>query len=129
MIKFPAIFRRTVEEQYDCLANVYALKKVEGDFDGFDDEYPGIDYAKIHEAMPCRISTKSLGPVSAKEGITPMVSYELRLFCSYDYDIPPGCRFVVTDRNGKVKQYLNSGDPFTNYQTHQAISIERTTFI
>ena len=125
----PEVFRKATESLFDCVADVYHITESEDDFDGFDDEAPNKGFAILHSAMPCRISTKSLGPVSSKEGVSPAVSYELRLFCSFDYEIPPGCRFVVTDRNGRSKEYLNSGDPFTNYQTHQAISIERTKFI
>lgn len=128
-MRLPSYFKRATESLYDCVADVYILKENEVPEDGFDDEVPKVSYQKIYQAMPCRVSTKSLGPVSSNEGIAPSVKYEVRLYCDFDYEIPAGSRFVVTNRNGRIIQYKNSGEPFTNYQTHQSISIERVKFI
>lgn len=131
-IKIPDVFKRATEQLYDCLADVYIIddKGVDEEYDGFDDETPAIGYEKIIEGMPCRISTKSVGVIGSNPGVSPTVNYEIRLFCDFEkYHIPPGSRFIVTDANGHTKQYKNSGDPFTNYQTHQSITIEMGRFI
>lgn len=128
-MRIPSFFKRTTEKLYDCTASVYTTKELEDDDNVFDDG-DSTEFVEYIKDMPCRISTKSLGPISSNEGLDPNVDYELRLFCDFEkYKVLPGSRLIVIDRNGNEKQYKCSGEPFTNYSTHQAISIRREVFI
>ncbi|KNY25000.1 hypothetical protein [Pseudobacteroides cellulosolvens] len=74
--------------------------------------------------MPCRISQKELNsPIQSQTPTENNISYEIKLFCSIDYELKTGDRIEIT-RNGKVIKTYEAGEPFL-YPTHQELLLHR----
>lgn len=77
----------------------------------------------IVDDEPCKISRKSLKPSDQKDFGTD--EYDVVMYIRTDIDIPAGSNVYVTDVNGKVTKYKQSGKAYTGYVSHQEVALIR----
>lgn len=80
----------------------------------------GFEPVTILENQPCKLSFSSLP--STTDGNTATLTQAVKLFLSPDCSILPGSKIVVTQENGTVTEYSNSGKPAI-YASHQEINL------
>lgn len=77
--------------------------------------------AVTHEAVPCRVSFKSVTSASI-DGI-PQVSQSITLFLASDIELPVGSSVDVM-RQGQLLRYKTAGYSSV-YESHQEVALER----
>lgn len=75
----------------------------------------------VFENQPCKLSFSSFP--SATDGNNATLSQAVKLFLSPDCSILPGSKIIVTQQNGTVTEYSNSGKPAI-YASHQEINLK-----
>lgn len=75
----------------------------------------------IHEAIPCRLSFKSV--TAATDGVIPNVSQAVTMFVAPNVEIVPGSQVDIT-RDGVTYHYTASG-AVARYASHLEIGLER----
>ncbi|WP_188017194.1 hypothetical protein [Lentilactobacillus buchneri] len=77
----------------------------------------------IVEDEPCKISRKSLKPSDQKDFGTD--EYDVVMYIRTGINIPAGSNVYITDANGKVNKYKQSGKAYTGYISHQEVALIR----
>lgn len=82
-----------------------------------------VDWEKVADGVPCRISQKQLQPTF--ESDKPQMQYQLKLFCPPEIEILAGSKITVTNTHGESRNYVRSSEGFNSYRTHQEVLIVR----
>lgn len=75
----------------------------------------------VHSNVRCRLSFASIPTTS--EGNAAEMAQSVKLFMPPDISVKPGSKIVVTQHNGIVTEYSNSGKPAV-HTNHQEINLE-----
>lgn len=75
----------------------------------------------IHESLKCKLSHEKLTSASNTGGPA-VITKQVKLSLGNEYDIPAGCKIVVTQDN-VTAEYARSGDPAI-FMDHQEIVLE-----
>ncbi|WP_137744547.1 hypothetical protein [Robertmurraya siralis] len=75
----------------------------------------------LHENLKCKLSHKTLTATS-KSGGPATIAEEIQLSLGNEYDIPAGCKIIVTQDN-VTTEYTRSGKPGI-FLDHQQIRLE-----
>lgn len=113
--------RRYAEMLYNghCTVTVYGAKK--------DPLHPsivlGFEEKTLFSDIPCRLSYggQAAAAMDLEKGAT-SITQEIQLFLSPEFEVPEGCKIVVT-QNGQTVAYKRSG-PRAVYTSHQEIDLE-----
>jgi hypothetical protein len=116
--------KKQYEKTYDCTANIYRYVKTTTPSGA---TRTGISGTPTIPNMPCRISQKELNsPIQSQTSSENNISYEIKMFCSPDYEIKAGDSIEIT-KNSKIIKIYESGEPFPPYPTHQEVLLHRLT--
>ena len=109
--------QKIIEASYQgkCVVTVYEKQKKADHSTGFAEKV-------LYNNIPCRLSFESVGQATQANNAN-VVTQNIKLFVSPNYDIPPGCKISVTQGEFSA-EYKSSGLPSV-YPTHQEIILER----
>lgn len=113
--KYIKAYRKSIEKLYDDVCNIYESGYIKDQETGITKPAEDIPVVVNQE---CRISFKNLGSAFQTEGPAKL-SQEIKLFIAPELIIKEGSKIVVI-RNGRTREYKNSGTPAI-YDTHQEI--------
>lgn len=74
----------------------------------------------IHSDIPCRLSFSSIPATS--DGNAAEMAQAVKLFLAPEVEVKPGSKITVTQENGTVTDYSNSGKPAVR-KNHQEINL------
>lgn len=77
----------------------------------------------IVDGEPAKVSLKSLKASDQKQFGTD--TYDVVMYIRTGLKIPAGCDVYVTDVNGQVIKYKQTGRAYTGYVTHQEVAMVR----
>ena len=109
--------RKALERLWIGQCTVYEWKEVEDPLT-FITEFQEV---VLHENLKCKLSHKNISATSST-GAGAIVTQQIKLSLGNEYDIPPGCKIVVT-QNGKSAPYTRSGEPAV-FIDHQEIVLD-----
>jgi hypothetical protein len=78
----------------------------------------------VIEDRPCKLSYSSLSVATESETVTSITQVP-KLFIDLDVKIKPGSRIIITDQQGRLSEYKNSGEPGV-FLVHQEIPLKLT---
>lgn len=86
----------------------------------------GMDWVPVHENIPCRISSPTLGNTFQSEAN--VIKYDVKMFLSSNFEIKAGDEVIVsTYEDGQVireENYESANEPFI-YVFHQEVLLTR----
>ena len=110
--------RKALERLWIGQCTVYEWKEVEDPLT-FITEFQEV---LLHENLKCKLSHKNISATSST-GAGAIVVQQIKLSLGNEYDIPPGCKIIVT-QSGVTKTFTRSGEPAV-YRDHQEIVLDK----
>lgn len=109
--------RKALESMYKDTCEVIARKKI---IDPVTNR-ASYETVSVLSNQPCRLSFASIPTTT--DGNAAEMAQSVKLFLSPDVSVAPGSKIIVTQSNGIVTEYSNSGKPAV-HTNHQEINLE-----